>query len=302
MPYTQHPHGVGVPSYRDEQYKDRGWPLGARWTSFAHGIKELFDDGSVDRNNTHGDILGSVFVKPNPEGRPFGSWFHACPVIKSEGSFFPIRDSSFAPDTSFEPIEAKVINDEDIPNNTPCIILCATKEDGEQELVVMTGGETLKLIAANRNSPYEMGTSVYDLNSEGEADISNQAKLQSAWKVMTPSYSQKSGSAAGNANFFALAAQGKNIPVPKFGKLLLKGKGKNNGNTADVGIDKDGKPGQLKFTKNGKQIDPFGLFGIGKQNKLHFGSKQQGGTQSLLTAAPGLVPGLLKPKKPKVTS
>lgn len=290
MPFTQQPHAVGIPSYRDESYKDRSWPIGARWTSFAHGIKEIFEDGSVDRNKTHGDILGSAFVKP--ETRDFGSWFHAVPAIKTPYGFFPIRDRSFAPDTSYKPIDAAVPGGAEIPNGTPVIILCATKEDGEQELIVMSGGSgaeqaALSLIAANRNGPYEMGTSVYDLNDKGEADIKHQAKLQSAWKVVKPSVAPVTGSVV-NSNFFNLAAQAKGMPSADDQRTLLKIGPKNaSGNKVNVGILPDGAGG-IKFSKNGKQIDPFTTFGVGKKNKVNFGGKGPGNVGVLDGEAGGL--------------
>lgn len=276
--FTQQPHAVGIPSYRDETYKDRGTSLGARFTTFGHLIKSIDTKGNVNRDNSTGDILGSVLVKP--KDRDMSAWFHACPAVKTQYGFFPIRDKTFAPDMSFEPIDAAVPNGAQIPNGTPVIILCATKEDGEQELIVMSGGSgaeqpALSLIAANRNSPYEMGTSVYDLNKEGEADIKNQAKLQSAWKVMTPNIAPVSGS-TGVPNFFNLAAQGKNFPSFDGQKTLLKATPKNNnGNVINIGMSDQG--GKLKFSKGGKDFDPFSLFGIKKKNGIKFSSPNDEG-------------------------
>lgn len=271
--FTNNAHnGSGMPSFRDETYKDRSIPLGARSVSYAHLVKSIEENAFINRDNSTGDILGSVLVKPSSRG--MSAWFHACPAVKTQYGFFPIRDSSFAPDTSFEPIDAAVPNGAQIPNGTPVIILCATKEDGEQELLVMSGGSgaeqpALSLIAANRNPPFEMGTSVYDLNDKGEIDINVQAKLQSAWKVMVPNYSPKSGTTV-SQNFFNLAAQAKGFPSHDDQRTLLKITPKNNnGNKVNVGILPDGAGG-LNFSKGGKQIDPFTLFGINNKNKLKF--------------------------------
>lgn len=286
--FTQQPHAVGIPSYRDETYKDRGTSIGARYTTFGHLIKTIDDHGNITRDKSTGDILGSVLVKA--ETRAMASWFHAVPAVKTAYGLFPIRDRSFAPDTSYKPIDAAVPGGAEIPNGTPVIVLCATKEDGEQELIVMSGGSgaeqaALSLIAANRNGPYEMGTSVYDLNDKGEADIKHQAKLQSAWKVVKPSVAPVTGSVV-NSNFFNLAAQAKGMPSADDQRTLLKIGPKNaSGNKVNVGILPDGAGG-ITFSKNGKQIDPFTKFGIGKKNKVNFGGKGPGNV-GILGGQPG---------------
>lgn len=228
--HTQHPNDVGVPSFRDESYKERGMPLETRWVSYAHGIKTIDENGNVNRDKTTGDIQGAAFARPAGD-RKIGSWWHGIPVVKSGSGFIPIRDKSFTGDKNYEIIEAAVKDGYEVAEGSIGIICAATKEDGEQELIFMGGGDVAqKLLAPNRNGSYLSGTEVFDLNSVGEPDIENHAHLQSFWKVMRPNYDTGSGQQA----LFGQFAVGAFGGVP--GGLTLQEPSQDGSGTINVGF------------------------------------------------------------------
>jgi len=243
---TLHPNS-GTWSFRDEDYLSRGTSIGARWCAYAHSLKSIDEDGTVDTNKTTGDIQGGTFIKG--EERLMGSWWHGCPVIKVSGGFKPIRDRSFSPDSLYDLIDAAVKDGSEVPEGATGIVYAASKESGSQELIFMGSDFASKLLAPNRNGPYPTGSEVYDLDSSGKADPANFALLQSAWKVMTPSYAPTSGSTSSGVpggGLFAGAAGGGLGNVPG-GGVLIPGAAAGGGGegTATVGILGDDAGGLL---------------------------------------------------------
>jgi len=266
--FIQHPHEAGIQSFRDQSYQERGTSLGARTVSYALSLKSIDEEGNTNTDKSIGDILGSVLVKGGERG--MASWFHACPAVKTANGFLPIRDRSFSADQGYLPFSAAVYAGAEVPNGIPGIVLCATKETGEQELLFFgsaaSGGPAKMLLAPNRNGEYTFGTDVHDLDSEGKVDMSTYAKLQSAWKVMKPSYAPVSGSTSAPAYFFNNAGQGVNVGLAPGGGALVLNPQQNNGNgNVTVGILPDGAGG-INITDNNPDTTPDKIVSVGVGN------------------------------------
>lgn len=253
MTYTRTFEQDGSPCFRDKNWSERGEEgVALRYGEFPHAVTsvdEIEGPQRIDSDGTptYGDLLGQIFFKPKTaysgQGRGIGSWFHAAPcVVTGDLQCLPVKDSTYAPDDRYEPIPFQLPpNTQDLPVGTLGLLLAATKEDGDQEPVFFGGSALSRLIAANRGTPYTDGTDVYDLNAAGEPDPLFNAKLQSAWMVMTPGYGPTSaGQPFVNANFFMNFAQAVGFNV----------NGNNNGGLSFIN-PQTGQPINVGFLPNG---------------------------------------------------
>lgn len=290
MPELRHFQANGVIPARDKTWVDRGEKnlsmrfseIGVAVTGFHEEEGPTYTEGESD---TVGDYPSQLFFKSATtyagQGRGIGSWFHAAPcVVTGDLQCLPVKDSTYAPDDRYEPISFQLPpNTQDLPVGTLGLLLAATKEDGDQEPVFFGGSALSRLIAANRGTPYTDGTDVYDLNAAGEPDPIFNAKLQSAWMVMTPGYAPTSSSQPFvNPNFFMNFAQAVGFNL----------NGQNNGGLSFVD-PQTGQPLNVGFLPNGAN-------GLVFQNP--YSNSPTGGVVNV-GANTGPVPAVFQPQGPQ---